>query len=116
VLVIEGQPDAQVPTGLQRALVRSVGVDFVGTDVGARSIDRLLPALHSIGKAALSSPVVDNVDVPGVGPRTGVVVRFAEDGPLDGHSVVFQRPDTRAVFVRFVREVARGQTPVVDLR
>jgi hypothetical protein len=116
VLVIEGQPDAQVPTGLQRALVRSVGVDFVGTDVGARSIDRLLPALHSIGKAALTSPVVDNIDVPGVGPRTGVVVRFAEDGPLDGHSVIFQRPDTRAVFVRFVREVARGQTPVVDLR
>jgi hypothetical protein len=114
VLIVQGQPDAQVPTNLQRALVRSVGADFVGTDVGKRSIDRLLPALHSIGRAGLSGPVKGNVSVSGVGARTGVVVRYAEDGLLDGHSVLFQRPDTREVFVRFVRDVAKGLAPQVD--
>jgi len=116
VLVIQGQPDAQVPTGLQRPLVRSVGVDFTGTDVGARSIDRLLPALHSIGRAALPGPVTNNIAVPGVGARTGVVVRYAEDGALDGHSVIFQRDDTRRVFVDFVSDVVQGRAPVVDSR
>jgi hypothetical protein len=114
VLVIEGQPDAQVPTNLQRALVRSIGADFVGDDVGARSVDRLLPALHAIGKAALPPPVAGNVDVPGVGLRTAAVVRFAEDGKLDGHSVLFQRKDTRDVFVRFVVDAVDGAVPVVD--
>ena len=116
VLVLQGQPDAQVPTGLQRALVRSVGVDFLGNDVGKRSIDRLLPGLHSIGKSALSSPQSLNVSVPGQGKRTGVVVRFAEDGLLDGHSVIFQRDDTRAVFIEFVDAVAHDKVPVVTLR
>ena len=115
VLVLQGQPDAQVPTGLQRALVRSVGVDFVGGDVGHRSVDRLLPGLHSIGKSALPSPTSLNVKVPGLGARTGVVVRFAEDGLLDGHSVIFQRDDTRAVFVEFVDAVAHDRAPVVTL-
>lgn len=120
VLVLEGQPDAQVPTGLQRALVRSVGVDFVGDDVGHRSIDRLLPGVHAVGKAALPSPVTNNVVVVGAdgrgqGRRTGVVVRFAEDGLLDGHSVIFQRDDTRAVFVEFVDAVAHDRAPVVTL-
>jgi hypothetical protein len=114
VLVVEGQPDAQVPTNLQRALVRSVGVDFVGVDVGVRSIDRLLPALHAIGRGALAGPVVGNVDVKGRGPRTGVVVRYAEDGLLDGHSVLFQRDDARRVFVDFVGAVVAGEVPIVD--
>lgn len=114
VLVIEGQPDAQVPTNLQRALVRSIGADFVGADVGARSIDRLLPALHAIGKSAVPPPVSGNVDVAGVGQRTAAVVRYAEDGKLDGHSVLFQREDTREVFVRFVVDAVDGAVPVVD--
>lgn len=114
VLVLQGHPDAQVPTGLQRALVRSVGVDFTGIDTGARSIDRLLPGLHSVGRAALPGPVSDNVMVPGVGPRTGVVVRYPEDGRLDGHNVLFQRDDTRATFVRFVRDVVQGRSPRVS--
>lgn len=114
VLVIEGQPDAQVPTNLQRALVRSIGADFVGDDVGARSQDRLLPALHAIGRGALQPPVAANVDVAGAGPRTAAVVRFAEDGKLDGHSVLFQRQDTRDVFVRFVVDAVAGDVPVVD--
>jgi hypothetical protein len=113
VLVVQGHPDAQVPTGLQRALVRSVLVDFVGNDTGARSIDRLLPALHSIGRADRRGPVGENIDVPGVGLRTGVVVRYAEDGRLDGHNVLFQRDDTRAVFSAFVRDVVNGVPPVV---
>lgn len=114
VLVVEGQPDAQVPTGLQRALVRSVGADFVGTDVGARSRDRLLPGIHAIGKAARAGAVVDNVTVDGVGPRTAVAVRYAEDGKLDGHSVLFQRKDTQALFVGFVTTVLAGGAPVVE--
>ena len=115
VLVLQGQPDAQVPTGMQRALVRSVGVDFVGDDVGRRSIDRLQPGLHSIGKRALSSPASLNVSVPDHGKRTGVAVRFAEDGLLEGHSVIFQRDDTLAVFVEFVDAVAHDRAPVVTL-
>lgn len=118
VLVIEGEPDAQVPTGLQRALVRAVGVDLVGDDVGGTSLVRLLPALHAIGKERLLPPVAGNivVDTPGVlsSPRTGVVVRYAEDGHLDGHSVLFNRPDTRALFVRFVEDAVAGNVPVVD--
>ena len=118
VLVVEGQPDAQVPTGLQRALVRSVGVDLVGDDVGKRSIDRLLPGLHAIGRAALAGPAFGNVVVDFGGgvtsKRTGVVVRYAEDGLLDGHSVLFQREDTRRVFVDFVGSVVAGEVPRVD--
>ncbi len=114
VLVVEGEPDDQVPTGLQRALVRSIGVDLVGDDVGVRSTQRLLPGLHAIGRDALPGPVSGNVDVPGVGRRTGVVVRYGEDGLLDGHSVLFQRDDARRVFVDFVAAVVAGQIPVVD--
>jgi hypothetical protein len=114
VLVLQGQPDAQVPTNLQRALVRSVGADFVGEDVGARSKDRLLPGLHAIGRAALPPPVRDNVVVPGRGPRTAGVLRYAEDGRLDGHSVIFQRADTRAAFVRFVVAAVAGEVPIVS--
>ncbi|MBM4283220.1 MAG: hypothetical protein FJ137_21560 [Deltaproteobacteria bacterium] len=114
VLVVEGQPDAQVPTNLQRALVRSIGADLIGDDVGARSVDRLLPALHAIGRAALPPPVAGNVVVDGVGARTAAVVRYAEDGRLDGHSVLFQRPDTRAVFVRFVKDTLDGAVPFVS--
>jgi hypothetical protein len=113
VLVIEGQPDAQVPTNLQRALVRSIGAAFVGSDVGRRSIDRLVPAVHAIGQAALAPPVQGNLVVDGHGPRTAGVLRYAEDGRLDGHSVLFQRDDTRAAFVRFVVDTVEGRVPVI---
>jgi hypothetical protein len=121
-LVIEGEPDAQVPTGLQRALVRSVGVDLVGHDVGRTSLQRLLPGLHAIGRAPLASPASLNLTVKTPGSaftsslseqRTGVVVRYAEDGLLDGHNVLFQRNDTRAMFVAFVSDVVAGRAPVV---
>jgi hypothetical protein len=112
VLVIEGEPDAQVPTGLQRALVRSVGVDMVGHDTGRTSLQRLLPGLHAIGRTPLPSPASLNLTINGE-QRTGVVVRYAEDGLLDGHNVIFQRDDTRAMFVAFVADVAAGRAPVV---
>ncbi len=113
VLVIEGQPDAQVPTNLQRALVRSLGVDFAGQDIGAHSRDRLLPGIHLLSRSARPLPVSGNVVVDGGGLRTAVVLRYPEDGRLDGHNVLFQRPDTRATFVRFVVEAVEGQVPIV---
>jgi hypothetical protein len=111
VLVLEGEPDAQVPTLLQRALVRSVGADFAGDDVGDTLQTRLLPGLRAIGKHASPSQTGNVMTVQG--PRTAAVVRYAEDGHMDGHHVVFQRADTRALFGRFVHDVMAGRAPCV---
>jgi hypothetical protein len=54
-----------------------------------------------------------NVDVPGHGRRTGGVLRPAEDGRVDGHSVLCQRPKARAAFVRLVKAGVDGEVPVV---
>jgi hypothetical protein len=112
VLIMEGEPDAQVPTLLQRALVRSLGVPLVGQDVGARPELRLLPGLHAMGIDRVHTAIA-NIDTP-TGKRTGGVVRFAEDGHLDGHSVIFNRPDARQVLWRFVDDIARGHAPVIS--
>jgi hypothetical protein len=112
VLVMEGEPDAQVPTLLQRALIRSLGVPLVGQDIGKTSLLRVLPGMHAVGLSQVDV-AVDNI-VVGDLRRTGGVVRYAEDGHLDGHSVIFNRPDARAVFARFVDDIAKGKSPLIQ--
>ena len=40
------------------------------------------------------------------GARTRVTVQLAEDGLEDGHEVMFQRPDARAMLTRFLRDMS----------
>lgn len=112
VLIIEGEADLQVPTHLQRALVLSVGADLVGDDVGTSADVRLLPALR-FGKLRTRTSAKNNLLTANGVERTVAALRYREDGILEGHYVVFQRPDATRQLTAFAKAVARGQTPIV---
>jgi len=120
MLVIEGEEDLQVTIGLQRALVAALGVDMVGPDVTEKPpgvpvgpegqiIQRILLA----GGKQLDPPVSGNVVVEGQGPRTAAVVRYPEDGIMEGHYVVFQREEPKHQYGCFLEDLARGRVPVI---
>ncbi|MBN2360456.1 MAG: hypothetical protein JXR83_13460 [Deltaproteobacteria bacterium] len=113
VLVIEGQADLQVPTNLQRALVLALGVDLLGVDVGDRPRDRLQPVLPWGGLRQLSGQARGNRPLPAGEPRTAVVVRYPEDGILEGHYVTYQWQAPRDQIAVFLRAVAAGEAPAI---
>lgn len=88
VLVIEGDDDDNISTGLQRALNAAIGTDLVGEDVGAPE-DRILPWIELAGHSALPPPVRGNHPTS-AGPRTAAVVRWLPDVDDGGHYVTFQ--------------------------
>ncbi len=88
VLVIEGDDDDNISTGLQRALNAALGTDLAGDDVGAPD-DRILPWLELAGRGALPPPVRGN-RATAAGPRTAAVVRWLPDVDDGGHYVTFQ--------------------------
>lgn len=114
VLVVEGHADIQVPTNLQRALVRALGVDMLGTDVGSTPGYRLEPALASAGLKQLKTSATLNRVIVGHGARTAVVVRHPEDGKLEGHYVAFQQERARKQMRQFFQAIAKGEAPVIS--
>lgn len=113
VLVFEGHVDHQVPVNMQRALVGALGVDLGGEDVGATPSEQVLPRVLLGGRRQVPFPTRGNVAVPGAGPRTGGVVRYPEDGILDGHHVVFQRDEPKHVYGCFLADLAAGRVPAI---
>ncbi len=113
MLVIEGHVDLQVPTNLQRALVLALGVDMLGSDVGASPAERLEPVLPWAGLRQLQGQVGGNILLPNGEPRTAGVVRYPEDGILEGHYVAYQYDQARVQIREFLGALKRGEVPVV---
>jgi len=111
VLVIEGHLDRQVAINSQRALVLALGVDLLGNDVGERSEDRIETVLPWGGQAKLWGQAQGNLRLASGAQRTAVVVRYPEDGVLEGHYVAFQRPEPRAQIKEFLEAIAVGEQP-----
>ena len=88
VLVIEGDDDDNISTGLQRALNAALGTDLVGMDVGAPE-DRIEPWIELRGRMRRAPPVRANV-MTSAGARTAGVVRWLPDFDDGGHYVTFQ--------------------------
>ncbi len=113
VLVVEGHDDLQVGTDLQRALALAIGVDLVGEDPGPTPEEQVAPALSWGGLARLDYPAGANRRAPDGTPRTVVMVRYPEDGVLEGHHVVFQLERPRGQLRDFLAAIAAGEAPQV---
>jgi hypothetical protein len=113
VLVIEGHEDLQVAVGLQRALTLAIGLDFVGPDPGPTADERILPVLPLRNLAEQPYPFGGNRTYPNGDVRTGVVVRYAEDGIREGHYVSFQLSEPKRQVREFLNDIEQGTTPIV---
>lgn len=120
VLVIEGHSDHQVPENIQRPLLRALGVDLVGDEVGVDEDDTVYPAIGvdadpQRGARQLGYPAQANRQIDGQAARTAVVVRYAADttAGLDGHHVTFQRDEPKHQYGCFLQTLAEGRAPVV---
>ena len=116
VFTIEGYKDLQVSTGLQRALVQAIGLDFVDQDPGPSAEFQLLPILPVADLAHLAYPVGGNRTLPNGEQRTAVVVRYPEDGIREGHYVSFQLDAPKAQVRDFIRQIRAGQVPQIQKR
>jgi len=120
MLVVEGHVDLQVTIGLQRALVAALGLDLVGPDVTeippgvpVGPEGQIIQRIELAGGRQLDPPVSGNVEVPGQGPRTAVVVRYPEDGIREGHYVAFQREEPKHQYGCFLEDLAAGKAPTI---
>ncbi len=120
MLVIEGHIDLQNTIGLQRALVAALGVDMVGPDVAEippgipiGPEGQIIQRIELAGGRQLDPPVSGNMNVPGQGVRTAVVVRYPEDGIREGHYVVFQREEPKHQYGCFLEDLAAGKVPTI---
>jgi hypothetical protein len=113
VLVIEGQRDLQVPINLQRALVLSVGADLVGRDVGKTTAEQLTPILPFGDLRHVPEGLKGNRRAPDGSPRTAVVTRHMEDGRLEGHYVLFQRPEAQDQLKSFLQALLDEEVPFI---
>jgi hypothetical protein len=108
VLVVEGFRDLQVPTNLQRALVLGLGVDMMGSDPGTSPDEQLVPVFPWSGRSVVGGPVQGNLN-----GKTAVVVRWKEDGILEGHDVAFQRPEPMRQIGEFASDISADLVPTV---
>lgn len=111
VLVIEGDDDDNISTGLQRALNAALGTDLVGADVGAPE-DQILPWLELAGRGSLPAPVSNNV-MAGDEARTAAVVRWLPDRDDGGHYVTFQLEGPKHQYGCFLETLLETGIPVV---
>ena len=111
VLVIEGDDDDNISTGLQRALLAAIGVDLLGEDVGGPE-DRVLPWIELAGRGAMDAPLSENVDT-GLGMRTGGVVRWLPDFDDGGHYVTFQLEGPKHQYGCFLESILEGGPVVI---
>ena len=116
VFVIEGFKDLQVPTGLQRALVQAIGLDFVGNDPGPSPEFQLLPILPVADLALLSYPVTGNRTLTNGQTRTAVVIRYPEDGIREGHYVSIQLAAPKLQIRDFLSAIRTNTTPTIQRR
>ncbi|HAU16328.1 MULTISPECIES: hypothetical protein [unclassified Ketobacter] len=115
VLAISGINDGGSAEPTQRPHMLAVGVDLAGPDLGDTYDTTLFPHLEIGGATQLPYPVVNNVEVPGQGPRTAVVVRYENYVLPDrnGHHVTFDLEETKHQYGCFMEHLAQGRAPVV---
>ncbi len=115
VLAISGVDDGGSGEHVQRTHMLAVGEDLAGPDLGNSYDTTLFPHLEIGGAQQLPYPVVNNVDVPGQGPRTAVIVRHENTVRPDhnGHHVTFDLEATKHQYGCFMQHLAEGRAPVV---
>jgi hypothetical protein len=115
VLMFQGVLDRYIPPPIANGLSLAFALDRAGGPVDEALADRFTPLgayLPLAGARDLPLPASGNRDD---GARTAVLVQHLEDGVLDGHEVVFQRPAPRLQYRCFLRDLAAGAVPrVVD--
>lgn len=115
ILAISGIDDSGSGEHVQRIHMLATGVDLLGPDLGDTYDTTLFPHLEIGGALQLDYPGVNNVDVPGQGARTAVVVRHENDVRPDhnGHHVTFDLDATKHQYGCFMEHLAQGRAPVV---
>lgn len=115
ILAISGIDDSGSGEHVQRTHMLAVGEDLAGPDLGDSYETTLFPHLEIGGAQQLPYPVVNNVEVPGQGPRTAVIVRYENDVRPDhnGHHVTFDLEATKHQYGCFMEHLAQGRAPVV---
>jgi hypothetical protein len=109
VLVVEGHFDDKVTLVSQRPLLRALEVDLVGAELPVAESDQLLPSLQWAGRSQLPAPVAGNH----ADGRTVGVVRYAEDGIVSGHHVMFQYEQAKHQVGCFLATLAAQRQPVI---
>ena len=112
--MFQGILDTYIPPPVANALTLGLAIDVArpirdsGTPAldAYTSIEALLPLT---GRGTVALPARGNVD-----GTTALVVQLDEDGIEDGHEVMWQRADARALVTCFLRTLARGTPTVVD--
>lgn len=107
-LIVEGHFDDWVTNPSQISLLRALETDFVGQELEVPVQDQLLPSLITAGNQRRDAPMSDNRN-----GRTVAVVRYAEDGILSGHNVMFQYDEPKHQVGCFLQDTAAGMTPVI---
>ncbi|MCG8538008.1 MAG: hypothetical protein MI808_23220, partial [Pseudomonadales bacterium] len=76
-----------------------------------------MPHLQLGGAEQLAYPAVNNVDVPGQGQRTAVVVRYENTVRPDhnGHHVTFDLDAPKHQYGCFMEQLANGEAPIIDI-
>lgn len=116
VIAFSGFNDHGSGEPTQRPHLMAVGIDMVGPDLGRTYATTLFPHLEIAGLKQLSYPAVNNVDVPGYGPRTAVVARYRNTNWVtlqNGHDVTFEREEIKHQYGCFLQHLAEGHAPVV---
>lgn len=111
VLIVEGDPDAQIPTALQAPLVRSFGARLVGAPDDEATLG--LQALLGPAARAPARRVSGNVTIEGEPARTVVVSRWQRDAHLDGHHVFFQLDGPASQTRELLAAVREGRVPTI---
>jgi hypothetical protein len=117
VLMIQGVVDRYILPPMANATALSMRLDLAGAalDEQAEELSAFAPFL---GVAFLSGgvqrayPASGNIEAPGLGPRTAVMVQHPEDGIEDGHVVLFQTEGPKYQLKCFLESFAKG-VPVV---
>lgn len=102
VLVFQGVLDTYIPPPIANPFALSLGLDLAGAALDGPFTSRPLTRdMALVGGRHLPAGLRANQ-----GARTRVTVQLAEDGLEDGHEVMFQRPDARAMLTRFLRDMS----------
>ena len=116
VIAFSGLNDHGSAETTQRVHLMATGIDLVGPDLGRTYDTTLFPHMAIAGLKQLQYPVVNNVEVPGYGPRTAVVGRYSNPNWItlqNGHDVTFESEGIKHLYGCFLQHLAEGRAPVV---
>ncbi|MFZ5603335.1 MAG: hypothetical protein ACOY7J_12855, partial [Pseudomonadota bacterium] len=115
VLAISGQFDRSSSEWVQQVYATALGVDLAGPELGADNKTRILEYMQQFGARQLDYPVANNLEIPGQGMRTAVVVRHFNSGRAgnNGHNVTYDIDPPKHQYGCFLQQLADGRAPVI---